>query len=224
MYVGRSKETSHDNGFIYPLVCYLIQVLYVLNFVEWFKWVSKKLVMYRFRDFDDARGYVSRKVRRVSNYVIDGTILLKFSLLFLFISDGIRNPFITFVVGYLLFMNSFTYFYYHIWEEGAVFSRFQTLHRVRRRFVNFLISLVFMEACYTYLYGFSFVQNFSWDKKESRVLSSLLYSLQNTIPATYSNVVPLTQTGRVLSMSETIFVFVFVVIILARSLPQAEKS
>ncbi len=223
MYNGRRYEEAGDNGFIYPLMDAIITFFCWLNFPEWFKFLSTRIVERMYRD-SVSQDELNRLKRRVSNRVVDLLIVLKVLYICLIILKNGHGAIFTASIVYLALSNSFTYFYYHVWEKNAVLGRFQTLHRVRRRFLNFLISIVYLELCYTYLYGIAFTSQFLWLHEKPNWVSAFLYSMSNTIPAAYSNVSPITQNGRILTMSETVFVFFFVVVVLARSLPMAETK
>ncbi|MGQ4669242.1 hypothetical protein ACUIJ5_00245 [Bacillus toyonensis] len=155
MYEGRHREKATDNGFIYPIVNKIISFIYYINIVELIKWITIRFTLFINKGSSDSK-YVERKIRRARNIAIDIFIVLKFLFIGIIWCGKIDNIFLTPIIIYLLFMNSFVYFYYHIWEEGAIRGEFATLHRVRRKFISLFQSVFF----YGFIIRISFSDSF----------------------------------------------------------------
>jgi len=222
MYEGRHREKATDNGFIYPIVNKIISFIYYINIVELIKWITIRFTLLINKGSSDSK-YVERKIRRARNIAIDIFIVLKFLFIGIIWCGKIDNIFLTPIIIYLLFMNSFVYFYYHIWEEGAIRGEFATLHRVRRKFISLFQSVFFMVLSYGYLFQIPFKGEFKWDGSEATFSKSLLLSLSNTIPLSYDSVKAVTEIGNYIKVSQILLSFLFITIILTQSIPKANK-
>ncbi|SHS97714.1 Uncharacterised protein [Mycobacteroides abscessus subsp. abscessus] len=221
MYSGRNREREIDNGFIYPIFKLVIQLLFYLNIVEMLKWTAAKTVGYLNRNFSET--LISRKVRMAKNIAVDLFIVLKFIYIGFVWFFELNNNLILGVSIYLLIFNTYTYFYYHIWEEGSMKGEFQTVHRMRRRFISLLQSLLYMIFVYGYLYNVPFVEQFKLSSGESTFFSYLLFSLSKTFPFSYEGIKIVTEFGELIVFSQALMSFLFITIILAQSLPKANR-
>lgn len=223
MYKGRNKETASDNGFVYPIISIIISCIEKLNIVNLFKYTA--VIMTKWLYANKSEETVIRLVRRNRNIAVDLFIVVKFIFIGLVWIYQINNIYNTIFVIYLLVMNSFTYFYYHVWEETAILNQFQTLHRVRRRFINLIISIVYLIFTYAYLYAVPYSQHFKWgDGITPTFVMSFLFSVSNSFNGGYNVVGPISEFGELIKSSEIVSIFVFVVIVLARSLPQGSTK
>jgi hypothetical protein len=222
MYKGRTKEKALDNGFVYPIISGLINFIEKLNIVNLFKFVAVLLTKWIY--VNKSEDSVMRLIRRNRNIAVDFFIVAKFTFIGLIWLYKINNIYNTIFVIYLLVMNSFTYFYYHVWEETAILNQFQTLHRVRRRFINLIISIMYMIFTYAYLYAVPYAQHFKWGDGEPSFVMSFLFSVSNSFNGGYNIVGPTSEFGELIKSTEIVAIFVFVVIVLARSLPQGSTK
>ncbi len=221
MYNSRS-EKDMDNGIIYFLINKIIICLYYLNIVELIKILAKNIVFYIYRNesLDEKR----RKNRLVCNQVIDSFVLIKIIFVCYIWWMKIDNKIILGLIIYLLIMNTFTYFYHHLWDKGAILDKFLTFRRVRRRFIALFTSIFFMIITYGYLYYVPFLNEFKWSDNTPSPLKSFLFSVSSSFSGSYENVTAKTEIGEYIKMSQVVMVFIFVTLILARSMPKGNES
>lgn len=222
MYQGRNKEKRSDNGFIYPMTDVIIRLVEMVNIVNVFKF----LAVWGTRRLNSKKQHtvVERLVRRNRNYAVDVFIIFKFLFVIFLWWLEIDNLLTTIFVLYLLFMNSFTYFYYHVWEESAILNQFLMVHRVRRRFITLTTSIFYMILTYGYLYAIPYKEHFSWGSEYPTYLKSMLFSVSNSFNGGYNGVSPASELGELIKASEIILIFVFIAIVLARSVPQGNSK
>lgn len=190
------------NGLIYTGFKFLFKKLKYINLVELFKFVAIK--------------FNPRQKLEYSRLGTDFFIIFKWILLILFWLTGLSNSFITFLVWYLILTNIYTYFYYHIWIDDALDTSNHDNDRLRRRFLNLLLALAFSDFSFAYLFRFPYKLNFI-DQGSGNFL---WYSISNSLAANYSVVQPSSTCGNSVSMIQLIFTFIFVAIIISRSIPQ----
>jgi hypothetical protein len=220
LYTNRRKETSNDNGIIYPVLEIIINILQLLNIVEWLKKISDNLTNQYFKTRSNTTRWY--KVRRNRNIVIDLFIIVKFIFIVLAMYKKYDNIWIQITVWYLLVSNVFTYFYYHLWCDDALLETHQTVHRVRRRFINLIISVVFMIGCYAYLYLTFIPVHFTTDKHQ--IVTSILNSICKSFAIDYEDIKAKTTIGTIIEISQVVNTFIFVTILLAKSLPKANQK
>jgi hypothetical protein len=222
MYQGRRKEKEVDNGFIYPTLNTVIHWVEALNLVNLFKFFAIQGT----RRFNKNLSNVAleRLIRRNRNIAVDVFIVFKFLVVVFLWIFNINIPIITSFVVYLLFMNSFTYFYYHVWEESAILNQYLTVHRVRRRFISLTSSIAYMVFTYGYLYCVPFATQYNWGSQYPSYIKALLFSISNSFNGGYNGVTPSTELGEIIKAIQIVFVFVFIAIILARSIPQGNSK
>jgi hypothetical protein len=220
---GNKQERDFDNGFIYPLVNFIIKLFYYLNIVEILKITTKKVIYSIYRhEKDDSIPW--RANRFYCNIIVDLFILSKFAFIFFIWWKNIDNSSILFLVYYLLLMNIFTYFYHHLWDKSAIYDKNLTYKRVRRRFIALFSSIAYMVICFSYLYNVPFVKEFEWSKKDPTALKSFLFSVSSSFSGSYENVKASSELGEYIMMSQVLMVFVFITLILARSMPQGNEG
>lgn len=219
---GRNKEQTTDNGFIYPIINKVISLIFYINIVELIKWITVKIILL-FNKNSTNINLVNRKKRKARNVAIDIFICLKFMFIGVLWYKQINNSYLTGITIYLLIMNSFIYFYYHVWEEGAIKGQFATIHRTRRKFINLFQSLFYMIISYAYLFQIPFEKEFQWSSNITTSSKSLLFSLSNIFPLSYEGVKALTEFGQYIKASQILLSFLFIAIILTQSIPKANQ-
>lgn len=223
MYTKRRKETSFDNGIIYPVVEMTINILFYLNIIEWLKKISDYFTILYFKNKTSrVRGI---KIRRNKNIVIDLFIVAKFYFLLIILFNQNDTVWIQIIVWYLLLSNVYTYFYYHLWCDDALLERNQTIHRVRRRFINLFVSVLFMMLCYVYLYSIMIPKHFSLENPESNnIMISFIYAIAQSFAVDYEGMKSITNIGATIEITQVLNMFIFISILLAKSLPKANRE
>lgn len=205
---AQNENKALRHGFIYPVVCAFITALNYLNLVELFKAVGKRLS----RDTDESVQYI--------RIAIDVFIILKWALVVFIWAAGVNSPLVTLFVGYLIATNIFTYFYRHIWEGPYDPSR----EGWRSRFYMLISSFVYNAVCYAYLYDVPFRSQFSVSNSISHTGSSALLSASRSVLVDFSSMSPVTSAAYVLSLSQTLIVFLFISVILSVSIPKSKNN
>lgn len=199
-----------NDGFIYPIVNFIVEKLDKVNLVELFKYIARWL------NKDKTNTLKERTYVRIA---VDLFIVVKWLFIFIVWCFRISNSFTTLFVWYLIFSNLHTYFYRHIWCDDAFDNRFWDKERVRRRFVNLILAFSYSNVCFGYLYSVPFAKHMDWGGNVSR-LHGLLFSMSNSVAANYNTVNPATDFGNYVAMVQLVVTFLFVSIILSRSVPQ----
>lgn len=204
------------NGFILPIVSWLINILQRLSIVEYvkggFAWLSKKRAK---------RVLTPEEVRAAKNLGIDVFILGKWLFIIGVTAIGCTGSWAKYLVFYLIATNLFTYFYYHVWQSNYSVSR--DLSSQRRRFTNFILSLGFFLFCYAYLYQYHYFMDIEWPDGIVDTNNAIFLSIANAFTLTYGGYAPLTQGVRMLFASELICTFFFFVIIVVNSIPNMKE-
>lgn len=198
------------NGPIYYTISKLICGLWYLNAVEYVKKFTAFIYKSRNPDKpnDDRTG---------ENFGIDLFIILKWILISVLIVCKIDSYISLLVTYYLIAANTYSYFYYHVWDERAFAD--MSVERSKRRFVNFLISIAFYIYCYAYIYYVHVPCEILWPDHNVDFINSAYLSLATAFTLTYGGFAPETQFVRVLFASELINTFVFLTIIVSNSIP-----
>lgn len=197
------------NGLIYVFFNSIIEGLKYFSLVELFKWLASKMFVTN-----------NSKARKIA---VDIFILLKWSFVLSAFIYRWNNPLFNILVWYLIFTNIYTYFYYHVWDKDSLHTDLK-IDRVRRRFLNLLLSVGFSNFCFAYLYRFSYYDHFKWIGKSEHSLSAVWFSMANSLTSNYEFVVPKTQFGNELALMQLFLSFMFFTIILAKSIPQTSSS
>lgn len=187
----------------------MIESLYYLNLVEFFKFVGVKI----------------SPSNRISSlrFSVDLFIILKWLFIAILWQYNVKNEYVNLVVWYLVFTNVYTYFYYHIWDKNINKSEFD-FDRIKRRFLNLGISIAFNVFTFAYLFAQPFSNNFKWNNGFSNFQDSVLYSLASSFTTSYEPVVTITTIGQRLTLLETAISFIFLTIILSNSIPQMKSE
>ena len=195
------------NGIIYTIVNLIIQNMNYLNLVE----LLKKIVKMFFSN--------KEKKRTASRTTVDSFIIFKWLFIGILWHNNVKSSGINYLVWYLIFTNIFTYFYHHTWTKNLAHPHFN-IDRIKRRYLNLILSIGFNIYSFGYLFAQPFKENFKWNNEYSTLQESLSFSLANSISSSYQYVSPITETGNTLVLMETIISFVFLTIILSNSIPQ----
>lgn len=223
LYGNRRRETSFDNGIIYPIVEVIIKYFVFLNIVELIKKITEVITKAFLKGKPER--VIKLKVRRNKGIIVDVFIIFKFYFLLYILYANIGNIWVQAIVWYLLISNLFTYFYYHLWCEDALFERYQTLHRVRRRFINLFVSIAFMILCYVYFYAILTPVHFTLVKEQdNKIFVSTLNSIAKSFAIDFEGMSSKTNMGFIIEITQVLNSFIFIAILLAKSLPKADQN
>jgi hypothetical protein len=217
-----NKIDNCNNGFLIWGLGKLIQALHYISPVEILKNAFNKN-----NDKENLKEPQKIESKILNNKIIDWFILLKWVYVIIAILCKWSNSVNLVIVAILLFFNLFTYFYYHIWNEEALLPDPIKTHRVRRRFLNVLLAISFSHLAFAYLFRFHYYCHFTPEVTSeigSSFLNWFLYSASNSIAANFNSIAPKDVIGNQVSMIQFIITFVFIAIILSKSLPDAEKE
>jgi hypothetical protein len=209
-FLTREWKARSEYGIIYVVVSGIVKALWLLNLVEWFKRLFYHICRLVKKD-------VSKKT--ATNWAIDLFIVLKFILVYRVIYLP-EKPVYLVIVLYLLIMNIFTYFYYHIWKATSD----QGSHWQTRRFITLTLAIAFNILCYVYLYWKGLSRFIQWQDDTLLTLPMVFqYSLANTfmLPSFLSVANSL---GFYLQTSQQVISFIFLAIILSSSIPEYSKE
>ena len=196
-------------GIIYSVIDWFIETLMYLNLVEYFK-----LVLIRF--------YSKDKIL-ASRFAVDLFIILKWLLIALLWEFNINNSIATWIVWYVIITNIYTYFYYHTWTKDLA-KPFYNLDRIKRRFLNLILSIGYNIVSFAYLFAQPYFEHFEWNKGYSTLQDSILFSISNSLSISSIGVESLDQFGYHVSIIETLISFIFLTIILGSSIPQTKTD
>ena len=202
------------NGILYAGFNLLMEGLKWLSLVEYFKLLSRYFFKNKTQDI----------IKTAEKNAVDAFIILKWGLVVLAYVYGWENSFLTLVIWYLIVANIYTYFYYHVWDKITMNVDNFSIKQAQRRFLNLLLSIGFSNVSFAYLYKIPYYDDFNWDKSSDHPINSLLYSITNSIAANFSYVSPCTIEGTQVSLIQLFISFLFLTIILAKSMPQTSSS
>ena len=203
-----------ENGFLYRIIKFLLDNFRHLTLVEWLKEIGLKIWC---KKTDDKQ----KRINCRSN-IVDGFNVFKWGFLILLFFTHWTNCFLTIFVWYLLITNLYSYFYHHIWSDNAIKLEITSPDRARRRFFLLMLSFSFSEFCFAYLYRFSYVNEFDWSGYATSA-KSIWYSISSSFAANYDTVKPLSELGSSIAMIQLIITFIFVTIIISRTIPEIKK-
>lgn len=198
------------NGYLVVAVNCLIEGLVWLNFDELLKKIAVRLPP----SVVDA-GEVA--LRKRCNPVIDSFIVAKWLFIVLAFLNGWSNDAVFWITWYLLATNVFGYFYHHAWVNSS--RQDNDDERQQRRFMNLLLAIGFYLMCYANLYLNFYPCDIGWPEGFENKTDAIYLSIANAFTLTYGDFSALTQTARVLFMSELITTFIMLAIVLASSIP-----
>lgn len=195
------------NGVIYASVEAIVGLLVKLNAVEGFKKIS---------DFGQKRDE-KRKIRY--RKAIDAYVFFKWALVLVLWLLSIGRSWSTLLVIYLIGMNLFTYFYYHVWR--APFS--ESRRDVKRRFVNLFQAIFFNIFAYAYLYAIPFRGKFEW-VGSNQTVDAFLFSINTSFVSDYQFVTSRDTFASIIPATQILVMFMFLTIILSNSVPSSEEE
>lgn len=208
------SESKFVNGPVFVVIDQTVCALRRLSLVEWLKYLGV-----RFSGVSDAEAK-----RRLSNFVIDVFIALKWAVLLLAWYCGDANPvFVGFIV-YLLLMNMHTYFWYHLWVVESPRMTVDSHQRERRRFVNLVLAMAFSICTYAYFYQCVFPNDFEWPASAARWAAALKFSIGNALTGSTGDLAPKSTLAYVLTASQLAMTFVFVAMLLNNSIPKVHRD
>lgn len=213
-----NEEQQIDNGFIYPILNMIITIFNYLNFIELLKMPVIKWLKIKYTNILSKEA-LDLKIKKVANFIIDSFVITKFSFVLFVWNYMVDNIYVVCIVWYLLIMNVFSYFYHHIWKKQAILNEKCTIHHTRRKFLTLCISLFYTIVSYAYLYNIPYKKCFEINP-DMNYRNFLLYSISNSFSGSYDKIKPITQFGDGLKLSQTVITFIFITIILARSIPE----
>jgi hypothetical protein len=191
-----------QNGFLYLLIRTVFDNLKYLNLVELLKVIAVK--------HNPQNSLASSRIS------VDTFIVLKWLFIAVIWITGQTNCSLTFIVWYLIVANIYTYFYYHIWTDDALNTSGYDNDKIRRRFVNLILAVAFSDFCFAYLYR----QPYSLEFSNTETGNNFWFSVSNSLAANYDTIKPISELGNSVAMIQLIFTFIFVTIIISRSIPQ----
>jgi hypothetical protein len=203
-----------QNGFIYPILNWIIHNMKYLTIVELFKWFSI-LIVRKFKS--------ELRTSQASRIAVDVFILLKWIFIIFVSKCHLKEPWVVFATWYLILTNLYSYFYYHIWEKESLNAENFLIDRIRRRFLNLMLAIGFSNLCFAYLYGVASVHEFIWTDRHPSFLEAIWYSISNSLASNYDGLQPLTETAEYISKIQLMITFVFLSIILGKSIPQTNS-
>lgn len=203
------------NGFIYIVTKFILDNLRYLTLVELFKYVGRLL--------NPNKNNIDSKLA-FSRTSVDIFIFLKWFLILVLTKFNVNSNFWTVVTWYLLITNVYSYFYYHIWTDEALNTESFSMDRTRRRFVTLMLAVGFSDLCFSYLYKVPYKCDFEWSDNLATFTKSTWFSISNSLAANYDAVKPITDFGYNVSMTQLIVTFIFLTIILSKSVPQTTST
>jgi hypothetical protein len=203
------------NGILYIIFKFFLDNLRHFTIVEWFKVIGHKL--------NPKPNDASSKLA-YSRTAVDIFILLKWSFILIITKMGATNSLLTIFIWYLLTTNIYSYFYYHIWTDEALNTEDFEKDRIRRRFINLILAVGYSDLCFAYLYKLPYKSNFEWVNNVTNFTKAVWYSISNSLAANYEGVKPMTDLGNNISMIQLIITFIFITIILGKSIPQTNSK
>ena len=193
---------------LYSIFDLLVNTLKSINLVEYWKslcWLvyNRKLIVI---DYDE------NLCKTIKSKAIDAFIIMKYGLLFLIFKGLIpSNNFIFFIVWYMLLMNIFTYFYYHLWESKKI-----NRENSKKRFINFILSIVYSSLSFMLLYKNYYANDFGLENKEiSNTIKAFSLSFGTFFNS--NNFSPITNRGYIIFTINCIVNFIFLTFILANT-------
>lgn len=167
----------------------------------------------------------SKKSRiKTSRIAVDVFIILKWTLIIFAMNQGWNHTLITIFVWYLVYSNLYTYFYYHIWIPEALNTESFDNDRIRRRFITLMLSIGFSNLCFAYLIRYPYSLDFQWSNNNPLNIKAMWFSFANSLTANYEYVKPNTENGVELTIIQLIISFIFLTLILGKSIPQTNSK
>lgn len=214
MIKAETKSSPTQYGLLYRVSDALISLLSYLNLVEFFKFVGRWL---------SATDSEERKIQ-ISNIAIDVFIIAKWALIASLWYAEASSLASKIVVIYLIITNVFTYFYYHVWIDQSFPETITTIERQRRRFISLLQAILFSNFSFALLFAYGAHHHFSWTPAITSSLAPVYYSFSNSITGSSNIAYPATNIGYLLSTSQLLISFIFIAVIMSKTIPEVEKG
>lgn len=195
------------NGFLYEITDVLIRSQNYLNLVQLIKHIAKKLSI----------GSSADEQMKNANIAIDIFIIAKWLFIIYLWVDHVNGTFTTFVVYYLIWSSFQTYFYYHLWKDNII----TTSDRSKRRLINLIQTLFFINVTFGYLYSVVYTGDFALSEIyfNNHDLAALIYSFSRSLFIDGNSITPQTPIAEFLSLAQSYISFIYVVVLLSKSLP-----
>lgn len=204
-----------ETGFLYKFINRLLNSIQYLNLVEFFKYVGQKLA--------PKNCPIETKIK-YSRTSVDVFIVAKWLFLLMLWGFKVTNIVLVAIVWYLLITNLYTYFYYHSWSSKILHDTYFDTDRIKRRFINLLLAILYSVFGFAYLFNIPYSSEFYWVDGNPNLLHSLWFSVSNSLTATYDQVKPITDIAYSISMIQLIIMFIFITIIISGSIPQINSE
>lgn len=189
----------------------VIQCLFQLNLVEWFKQAFRRLRR------KAATGRLGFDSQTSDALITDLFVAAKWLFLILaLVFEWFATPCVVAVV-YLLLMNLFTYFYYHAWRIMELTPHLTVTH-IQRRMVNAILAVGYSMLSFAFLYAGPLRSDMGLAKVGAYRLEAIIFSFSNSLTVGYGVVSPATTWARATCVSQLVNMFLFGSIILAASL------
>lgn len=200
-------------GFIYNIFKSIIEGFRYLSLVELFKLIALKL---------NSNPNDSEKVTTFRRIAVDIFIIFKWVILIIFFFNSFNGYWCSLMIWYLIITNLHSYFYYHVWDETAIQSLDNDEHSLRRRFINLLLAISFSNLSFAYLYFTYYSKELEWGDSGLNISHSIWYSISNSVAGNYNGISPISDLGNLVSIIQLLITFLFVGIIVSRSIPQKQ--
>lgn len=200
-------------GLIYNLFKAIIDGLKYLSLVELFKLIAIKL---------NSAPNDNEKVTTFRRVSVDIFIIFKWVILIIFFSNSFNGLWYSLIIWYFIITNLHSYFYYHVWDEAAIQSLDNDEHSLRRRFINLLLAISFSNFSFAYLYFTYYSNELDWGNSGLNASHSIWYSISNSVAGNYNGIFPISDLGNLVSIIQLLITFMFVAIIVSRSIPQKQ--
>lgn len=208
----KRKKVKVHNGFLYPLINGVVNLLRYVCLVELFKAVGKRIAC--------GNNFQSVNYSRIAVDIFIVTKWLFVATLWFF---GVASTWATVAVWYLLFTNLYTYFYYHTWSSEIFSDPYVYPDRIKRRFTNLVLAISYTVFGFAYLYSLPYAKEYSWNNGTPTFLQALWYSISISLTASYDQVHPVTNTGNSVPMIQLLMMFIFLTIIIGGAIPQTNQ-
>ena len=203
-------------GFLYAAINFMVENLRWLNLVEYLKRASHLFINNATRTGD--------KEKKAERIAVDIFIVLKWVFVALTVCFNWNYPVVTFILWYLIITNAYTYLYYHVWDKASMDTENFKITRVRRRFMNLILAVGFSNVSFASLYRYRYYDNFQWTNGADSFSGALWYSFSNSITSSYAPITTCDDMGIRISLIQLFLSFVFLTIILAKSMPQTTST
>jgi len=208
----------HPNGFLLSIIERIIKLLHLLSPVELIKRIfNRNYEKDNLIDEDKATS------SQLNNNLVDLFIIGKWLYIIILVIFNFSGTTNLIFVSVLIFYNLFTYFYYHLWKKDALVGTGFTVNRVRKRFINVLLAIAFSHFGFAYLYCIQFPYDFTNNATNS-FIHWFWFSASNAVAANYDAIKPYSCFGYHITMIQLLISFVFITLILSKSLPDAEEN